>query len=308
MRNPYDVLGVARDATADTIRKAYKNLARKYHPDRNKAPEADAQFKEVNAANDIIGDENKRKLWDEFGEVSTKPGFDANQARAWAKQGGAGGGFPGGGFPGAGGFGFGGDVDMEDVLGAFFSGGGARRPRKGRDQQAELEIDPLLSFIGGETRLQLGRPSGTETLTVRIPAGVRDGGTLTLKGQGYPPPGGGPCGDLRLKLRIPEHPLWRRDGDDLEMDVPLTILEAIQGAAVPIPTPTGELKATIPPNSAGARIRLRGKGVQKPGRPGDLYLRTKVIPPQSSDAAVLAAAEVLEQAYTQNVRSHWATS
>jgi len=300
MRNPYDVLGVARDADQDTIRKAYKNLARKYHPDRNPTPEAEAKFKEINAANDIVGDENKRRLWDEFGEVSTKPGFDADQARAWSRQG-AGAGMPGG-FPGGGGFGFGGDVDMEDVLGAFFSGGG-RRPRRGRDQQAVLEIDPLLSFTGGETKLQLSRPHGNEALTVRIPAGVRDGGVLTLKGQGYPPPGGGPCGDLRLKLKIPEHPLWRRDGDDLEMDVPITILEAMRGASVSIPTPTGEIKATIPANTAGSRIRLRGKGVQKAGQPGDLYLRTKVIPPVSSDPVVLAAAEALEQAYTQPVRA-----
>lgn len=309
MPNPYDVLGVARDADQDTIRKAYRKLARRYHPDVNKSPGAEQKFKEINAAYDVVGDPDKRKLYDEFGDVAAKPGFDPAQARAWQRAGARGfpGGFPGGGFPG-GGFGFEAEgADVEDLLGDLFGAGtrGGPRPRRGRDQHATLEIDPMLAITGGDTMLRIQRPDGAvESLKVRIPAGARDGGRLRLKGQGLPPPGGGPCGDLHLRLRVPEHPILRRDGDDLEMDVPITIGEAIRGGAITVPTPTGEIKVNVPPGAAnGRRLRIKGRGVQRPEAPGDLYLVLRPTVPDVQDAEVVAAAERIDRAYTADVRA-----
>lgn len=312
MRDPYDVLGVSRDADQEAIRKAYKQLARKYHPDRNKSPDAETRFKEINAANDILGDEAKRKLFDEFGEMSTRPGFDADKARAWSRAsagGGRAGGFPGGMGGGPGGYDFGGDVDIEDLLGSMFgaAAGGRGRPRarRGQDQQATMAIDPMLAILGGETIIQLPRPGGeAESLKVRIPAGVADGGKLRLKGQGYPPPGGGECGDLHIRLHVPAHPRLARDGDDLELEVPVTVLEALRGASIAVPTPTGEIKVNVPPgSSSGTKLRIRGRGVQRSGNPGDLYLALKVVVPDTSEEDAIAAAETLEKAYPGPVRA-----
>lgn len=310
MTNPYDVLGVAKNADADVIRKAYKALAKKFHPDLNKEKGAEAKFKEINAAYDVLGDDEKRKLYDEFGEVSTRPGFNAEQARNFARGrgfpggGGFGGGFPGG-FPGGGDADFGGSMD--DILSSLFGDGafsGGRSQRRGRDQQAQLAIDPMLAITGGETQILLTRPNGsTETLRVRVPAGVKDGGVLRLSGQGLPPPGGGPCGDLHIKLTVPEHPILRRVDDDLEMEVPVTVLEAMQGAAITVPTPTGDVKVNVPAGvSPGQRLRLRGRGIQK-AAPGDLYLVLRVAVPAARDPEVLAAAQRLESAYLGNVRA-----
>src|SRR5690606_3787752 len=178
-------------------------------------------FKEINSAYDVLGDAGKRALYDEFGEASLRPGFDAEQARQW-KRGGFAGGFPGGG-PQGGFGGGGGGADMEDLLRELFGGGSGqgfgRRERRGRDQRALLAIDPMLTFVGGETQLRLdGR---AEPLKVRIPPGAQDGGKLRLKGQGLPPPGGGTAGDLILELAVAPHPILARHGDDLEMDVPI---------------------------------------------------------------------------------------
>ncbi len=307
MANPYDVLGVPRDADQETIRKTYKKLAKKYHPDVNKTKEAEAKFKEVNAAYDAVGDEEKRKLYDEFGEPSTRPGFDADKARQWSR--GAPSGFPGN--AGGSDFEFGGE-NMEDILSQLFGQGGAgesrfnagRRQRRGRDQNADLEIDALTAIRGGETDLVITRPTGErENLRVRIPAGVKDGGVMHLKGQGLPPPGGGPCGDLHLRLTVPEHAHLRRLEDDLEMDVPITVLEALKGATITVPTPTGDVKVTVPAGVAsGQRLRLKGRGIQK-SPPGDLYLALRPAVPVSQDAEVVAAAERIEQAYTTSVRA-----
>ena len=201
---------------------------------------------------------------------------------------------------------------MDDILSQLFGQGGAgesrfnagRRQRRGRDQNAELEIDALTAIRGGETELVLTRPTGErENLRVRIPAGVKDGGVLHLKGQGYPPPGGGPCGDLHLRLTVPEHPVLRRIDDDLEMDVPITVLEALKGATITVPTPTGDVKVNVPAGvTTGQRLRLKGRGIQK-SPPGDLYLALRPEVPVSQDPEVLAAAERIEQAYPKSVRA-----
>jgi curved DNA-binding protein len=298
MRDPYTVLGVTRAADADTVRKAYRKLAKEWHPDLNKRPGAADRFKEINAAYEIVGDAEKRRLWDEFGEASTRPGFEPERARAF--RGGAGRpyGFDGGG------------IDMEDLLGSLFGGGmgsgpGFDRGRRGVDQKMELTVDFMTTVLGGERVIAIRRPDGsTDRLRVPIPAGAREEGKVRLRGQGLPPRGGGPCGDLIVVLRVLEHPYLRRDDDDLEMDVPITVLEAIRGGTVTVPTPTGDVKLTVPAGvQSGTRMRIRGRGIQKKGEPGDLYLVLRPVVPSSADPAIIEAAERIDAAYTGDVRA-----
>lgn len=303
MRDPYIVLGVDRGADSDTVRKAYRKLAKEWHPDLNKSPRATDRFKEINAAYEIVGDAEKRRLWDEFGETSTRAGFDPARARAF--RGGGGGAPRGYGFDPSGASG----VDMEDLFGSLFGGGGAprgfERGSRGIDQQIELTVDFMTTIRGGERVITIRRPDGsTEPLRVPIPAGAREDGKVRLKGQGLPPRGGGPCGDLIVLLRVLEHPCLRRTDDDLEMDVPITVLEALRGASITVPTPTGDVKLTVPAGvQAGTRMRIKGRGVQKKGSPGDLYLVLRPVVPASTDPEVLVAAERIEAAYPGDVRA-----
>lgn len=291
MRDPYRVLGVDRRADADTIRKAYRKLARQWHPDINREPGAEDRFKEINSAYEILGDVEKRRMWDRFGEASTRPGFDASRARGWQ------------GSPGQGGFS--GEVDFEDLLGSFFGGGFERGPRRGSDQQLDLTVDFLTTVRGGERSVTIRRPDGRrETLDVPIPAGATDGGKVRLKGQGLPPRGGGPCGDLVVRLRVTEHPLLRRIDDDLELEVPITVLEALRGGTITVPTPTGDIRLTLPAGvRSGTRMRVRGRGVQRRGGAGDLYVVIRPTVPASTDPEVLAAAERIELAYATDPRA-----
>jgi DnaJ-class molecular chaperone len=312
MRDPYTVLGVDRGADAEALRKAYRKLAKEWHPDINKAPNAEDRFREINNAYEIVGDAEKRRLWDEFGEASTRPGFDPALAR---RYGAFGGGRPGagpGGMGGMGGMGGGGfeGVDIEDLLGSLFGGGASAGPygrvSRGRDQQLELTVDFLTTVRGGERVIAVRRPDGrSEQLRVPIPAGARDGGKVRLRGQGLPPRGGGECGDLIVVLRVLDHPHLRRDEDDLEMDVPITVLEAVRGGAITVPTPLGDVKVTVPAGvRSGTRLRIRGRGVQKRDDPGDLYLVLRPVIPESIGPDVIAAAETLEQAYRAPVRAN----
>lgn len=292
MRDPYTVLGVDRSADADAIRKAYRRLAKEWHPDVNKEAGAEDRFKEINAAYEVLGDEEKRRLFDEFGDQSTRAGFDPGHARAWrGRSGGAG--FDAGG------------VDVDDLLGSIFGAGFERGPRRGADQQLELTVDFLSAVRGVERTVHLRRPDGsTEALRVPIPAGAKDGGKVRMRGHGLPPRGGGPCGDLLVVLRILEHPLLHREGDDLTMEVPITVLEAMRGATIPVPTPTGDVKVVVPPGvQSGTRLRVKGRGVQKKDGPGDLYLVLRPQVPRTDDAEVLGAAERIEAAYAGDVRS-----
>lgn len=300
MTNPYTTLGVERGADPDVIRKAYKKLARKFHPDVNKDAGAEDRFKEINAAYDVVGDETKRKLYDEFGEVSTRPGFDAEAARAWSRQGGGRGGAPfdfGGGFSGG--------VDMDDLLGSLFGAGvNPGRQRRGADQSARVTVDFLTTVLGGEISLNIRRPDGrSETLKVPIPAGAKDKGRVRLKGKGAPPRGGGACGDLLVELSVRAHSHLKRKGDDLELEVPITIHEAIAGGSITVPTPTGDVKVTVPKGAAnGARLRIKGRGVQKKGRPGHLYLVLRPTMPTGGGEEIEAAAEAMNAGYDTDVR------
>ncbi len=301
MRSLYDILGVARTASASDIKKAYRKLARETHPDRNDAPDAESRFKEVGRAYEVLSDPDKRKLYDEFGEISLQSGFDPAAARAYASGGRSG--MPRGGFSGnAAGF------DVEDLLGSLFGGqggfsgggfGGAQGFQAGpRPTRAELEIDFRTAITGGERQLTFG---DGRTLNVRIPAGVKDGGRLRLRGRA---PGGG---DLLLTLSVRPDPTFHREGDDLYRSLEVTVGEALLGTSIEVPTLGRPVRLTIPAGSQnGQRLRLKGKGVARKGRPpGDLYVTLDVRLPDigagSLDDRTRQALDVLEDAYG---RSH----
>lgn len=300
--NPYQVLGVQRTDDEATIKKAYKKLVRKYHPDVSKAPDADRRFKEVNEAWDVLKDPQKRKMYDTFGRTDGPPPGPPPGS-------GFGGGFPGQGFGGFGGFGSEGGVDVEDLLSSMFgagaTGGRSKRETRGRDMRTSMKLDFMLAVTGGETTIVVPRAGGQrDSLKVKIPPGVESGKSLRLRGQGSPPRGGGPAGDLHIHLEIEPHAVLRRDGTDLEMDVPITLGEAIDGAAIVVPTPTGDVKVTIPAGAtSGTKLRLKGRGVQARNGPGDLYLVLRPVPPAVQTEEQRAAVEVLEQAYDAPVRA-----
>src|SRR5262245_720907 len=255
-RDLYEVLGVARDADPETLRKSYRKLARRHHPDVNPGDKAaEERFKEISEAYDVLSDPVKRRNYDEFGESALQGGFDAEQARRAREAFGARfGGEPG---PGSGGFEFrSGEPfefgDLDDLLGRFgFGGRGGARARGGRaagmrgtDLEATLELDFLEAAKGGEKRLslQLAGEDGrlrTENLTVRIPPGVADGGRIRLRGKGGPGFGGGAAGDLWATVRVRPHAVLRREGRDVSVDVPVTVAEAVRGAKIEVPTLDG---------------------------------------------------------------------
>jgi DnaJ-class molecular chaperone len=315
-RDLYKVLGVARDVDADALKKAYRKLARRHHPDVNPGDKAaEEKFKEISEAYDVLSDPAKRRNYDEFGEISLQGGFDAEQARRAREAfgarfgGGTGGGTDfrtyGGGEP----FEFG---DLDDLLGRFgFRGASGRAAGlRGSDLEASLALDFLEAAKGGEKRLtlQLAGEDGrmrSETLTVRIPPGVADGGRIRLRGKGAPGLGGGPPGDLWAHVRVRPHAVFRREGRDLFLDTPVTIAEAIRGAKIEVPTLEGRATLTVPPGTdSGQKLRLRGKGIPDPsgGAPGDLYVVIQIRVPKKLDAPALAQVEALAAAGPEDPR------
>ncbi|MEZ4319971.1 MAG: DnaJ C-terminal domain-containing protein [Myxococcota bacterium] len=281
MRTPYEILGVPRTASDADIKKAFRKLARELHPDRNKAPDAEARFKEANRAHEILSDPEKRKLYDEFGDAGLQSGFDPEMARRYGGRGG----FTAGAQ----------DFDVEDLLGSLF-GRGARGRQGPPAMRADLVVDFRTAALGGERELSFG---DGRSMKVRIPPGVNDGGTLRLRGQA---PGGG---DLLLALHVEPDPAFVRDGDDLQVTLPVTVGEVLLGARVDVPTLEGAVKLSIPAGSQnGQKLRLRGKGIQRRNRPpGDLYVTLDVRLPENLDADARKAVETLERAYGRSVRS-----
>lgn len=305
MRDPYDVLGVPKKASDAEIKKAFRALAKKHHPDKHaNDPAAVKRFQEINNAYELLGDKEKRAQYDR-GEI------DAN---GQPKGFGAGfnpgaGGFRRGGFRhGPGGarefrFDFGnGDVHMEDILGDIFGSMGATprgraraQPSRGQDTQLQTTVSFQEAALGGARRISM--PDGRE-LEVKIPAGLKDGQTIRLRGQGAPGDRGGATGDLLITVGVAPHPYLSRDGDDIRMDLPITLKEAVEGAKVEVPTLSGHVALTVPPNSnTGGVLRLKGKGVQAPGHAGDLYVRLLVTLPEHGDTELESFVKRWKAAY-----------
>ena len=318
-RDFYEILGVSRSADADEIKKTYRNLARELHPDRNPDNKAaEDRFKDVSAAYEVLSDAEKRKLYDEFGELGLREGFDAESYRA-ATQGV--GGFAGGGFGGSGGgFDFGDlfnqaprggggaqfDFNLEDLF-AGRRGGGTyvRMPQRGADLESEVTIDFRDAVLGCTRELTLRSTEGERTIKVRIPAGVRNEGKIRLRGQGGKGSGGGPDGDILLQVRVRKHPYFSIRGKQLHVKVPVTPLEAYDGAKVSVPTPEGSVQLSIPAGSKnGAKLRLRGKGIERKGKPrGDLIAHLELVLPDVGSEAVTEALETVQEAFEGDPRS-----
>ncbi|MGP4001400.1 DnaJ C-terminal domain-containing protein [Streptomyces sp. 8N706] len=292
-RDFYEVLGVSRGASSDDIQQAYRKLARRYHPDVNKSPEAEERFKELNEAYSVLSDPKSRSRYDRFGEDFRKIPEDYEERVA---AGAGAGGFRGRTTAGEGGprvryvRGFGEDVeggiDFEDLFGSVFGAGGARGPVPGADQEAELPLTVEEAYRGGRRRVTLGGPSWQRSYEVNVPPGVTDGQRIRLAGQGGGGSGAAPAGDLYLRVRIQPHPQFRLEGRNVHVQLPVTPWEAALGATVPVPTPSGTAKVTVPEgSSSGRRLRLRGEGMPNPrGTNGDLYAELRiVVPPKLSD-------------------------
>jgi curved DNA-binding protein len=283
----YTIMGVARDATQDEIKRAYRKLARKYHPDVSKEPDAEARFKELGEAYEVLKDPEKRAAYDQLG-ANWKAGQEFRPPPDWDA------GFEfSGGYADSGAF--------SDFFESLFGRSGAGRPggatfhARGEDHHARILIDLEDAYHGATRTISLHAPQldgqghvriRERTLGVRIPKGVRQGQHIRLAGQGTPGLGGGPAGDLYLEVEFKPHRLYRVDGRDLYLDLPLAPWEAALGAKVKVPTLEGVVDLTIPAGSAaGRKLRLKGRGI--PGNPaGDLYVELQIaLPPAETEAA-----------------------
>ncbi|GAB3376666.1 DnaJ C-terminal domain-containing protein [Amycolatopsis echigonensis] len=273
----YQLLGVSRTASQDEIQKAYRKLARKYHPDVNKDPGAEEKFKAVSEAYDVLSEPEKRKRYDAFGKDfrQVPPDMDPETyARAKAGSGGF------SGFRSAEG------VDFEDLFGGMFGGGFGRQrgPIPGADQEAGIEISLSEAYHGGRRSFTLDGPEGSRTVDVHIPAGVSNGKRIRLAGQGgYGSGEGAPRGDLYLVVHLVPDKRYQVDGRDVTVDLPLLPSEAALGATVAMDLPGGgEAKLKIAPGtSSGRKLRLRGRGIPNTrGKPGDLYAAVKIVVPK----------------------------
>ena len=317
----YQVLGVARNASQADIQKAYRDLARKHHPDMNPDDKsAKKKFQKIQAAFDVLNDPQKREMYDRYGSSFEAMG-------AGGPRGGAGrGAGPGGaGWTGFGGQGFE-DVDFGQFFGerfgadpgegfaSFFDqfrrGAGARkaspkRSRKGADLAHDLTIPFATAVLGGEVQVAVDRRTGSpETLSIKVPPGIEDGKKLRLKGQGEPGPGKAPSGDLILTIHVAPHPCFQRRGSSLHLRVPLTLGEAAGGATVDIPTPKGTVSLRVPPGtSSGTKLRVKGHGVAtKSGSPGDLIAEVEIVLPKNLDDATRELLRQIDQRHPQDPR------
>ena len=277
--DPYKELGVAKGASADEVKKAFRKLAKELHPDKNPGDKvSEERFKRITAAFDLLGDAEKRAKYDR-GEIDAD---GREQFRAPPGGGGRSGGF--GGFGGSGGRGGFEDIDLEELFGAF-GGGGRTAGRgfgggKGQDVRATLDVSLEDAIAGTTRRIQF---SDGRMLDVNIPKGASDGQVIRLKGQGAPGRGG-QAGDALIELKIAPHPVFKRDGADLTMDLPVSVPDAVLGGKIQVPTPEGAVMMTIPKGSnSGKVLRLKGRGAYAGGKRGDLLARLAVTLPETPD-------------------------
>lgn len=298
MRNPYEVLGVAKTAEMADVKKAFRKLAKAYHPDQSKDPRAKDRFAEVNQAYEIVGDEAKRASFDR-GEIGAdgKPrltGFDGFGA------GGRGGGFND--FQEAGGSPFsrsfrGGQagIDPTDIFSELFGGGRASQAAKGEDVAATVTVSLVEAVHGVEARVSL--PTG-RTLEIKVPAGIEDGKQIRLKGQGQPGGRGTAPGDAIVTVRIAKHRVFEVAGRDLRLDLPVTLYEAVLGGRVTVPTLEGAVELNLPAGArSGKTLRLRGKGLPAQGGSpvGDLLVTPRIVLPDTVGSELEAAARQLKE-------------
>jgi len=288
--NLYETLGVKRDASADDIRKAYRKLARKHHPDVNPDNKSsEEKFKAASAAYEVLSDDKKRAAYDEFGDAALAGGFDPAKARDYARW-----------------------QQRREQRSSQFQGAGPtefdfaemfnrqRGPSRGQDIHAAFQMDLRQAVEGAEVSVDV---PGQGTVRVRIPPGAETGSVIRLAGRGSPGPRGGPPGDLVIETEVRPHPVLRRDGLDLHLTLPVTLDEAYNGASVEVPTFEGAVVLKIPPRSQNhARLRLRGKGIERKGTRGDLLVELDVRMPDQPDDALAAALRASAGAYTKPVR------
>ncbi|WP_289108398.1 DnaJ C-terminal domain-containing protein [uncultured Dubosiella sp.] len=292
----YEVLGISKGATEKEIKSAYKKLAKKYHPDLNKGPEAEAKMKEINKAYEILSDPKKREMYDEFGEKAIEADFNEeilnSYKYSWSNQGQQGGFGPGNGWP----FGF-----DDDFLNNMFGGqGGAGRgsfyqdysprPMKGEDLNATINIDFMKAVQGGPETVSFTindgvNPPKNVTYEVKIPQGIREGQKIRLSGKGLAGLNGGPDGDLYLNVHIRPDQTFRRENEDIYVEIPVDFTDALLGASIDVPTIDGTVSIKIPAGTQpGQKFRLKGKGVKTAKATGDEYAQIKVtLPKERSD-------------------------
>lgn len=309
----YTILGVSKDADTATIKKAYRTIARENHPDLNPDnKEAEERFKVASVAFEVLSDDEKRKLYDEFGLDGLREGFDAEQARAYGRwQGQAG--HPG--YSGQRTYARGGGYDdlFESIFGgrspfdtSDYSnfGGFYTGPMRGQDLEARLSLDFMTAVRGGELEINVG----SRPIKVRVPAGIEHEERLRLKGKGQLAPAQAPkgskAGDLLLTIEVNPHPLLKRDGLNLSLEIPITMLEAIEGAKIPVPTPHGEYKVSVPAGvNSGARLRLKEKGVHRGQKKGDFFAIVQIHTPDRLDDDVVEHARKIAEAYSTDIRA-----
>ncbi len=314
-RDHYEVLGVKKGASTDEIKRAYRTLSKKYHPDRNqKDPSAEAKFKEVQHAYSVLNDPKKRAQYDEYGDVAvgewqTRP--TGEQVYQW-----------GGGssvrsedledlFSAFGGGGGRGGGAGESIFEQIFGGGGGRRtaraaPRRPPPEQLHnVQISFDQAIRGTTLSLRVGRETGEETIDVKIPAGVEHGQKIRVRGKGASADGG-PSGDIILVVHVGPHPYFRREGSDIYLDVPVSVTEAVLGAKIEVPTVEGRGTVTLPPGTpSGGRLRLRGQGVVRrdAGGRGDQYVVVHMVPPKTLTEEERKLYDRLQEISTFNPRA-----
>jgi DnaJ-class molecular chaperone len=312
----YKTLGIRRDASPDDIQKAYRDLARKYHPDLNPNDKtAKEKFQKVQTAFDVLNDTSKRELYDRYGSSFESYGQGGPRPQGQARW-----------QPGTGGE----EIDLGDIFGGRYGGdqsgvfgdlfgqfrkassAGGKKPRRGRpepseaaDVQAQIEVPFQTAVLGGEVELRVQRSTGqNETIKVKIPPGIADGAKMRLRGQGESLDGE-TAGDILLTVHVAPHPFYQRHGNNLEVKLPVTLAEAVLGAKVDVPTPRGTIALRIPPKtSSGTKLRIKGHGIKtKEGAAGDLLAEVQIILPEKIDDAALETIRRLDAEAKQNPRS-----